>query len=164
MTTEYQHGRYVPAHTSDTGKSAMTYKRPCCCPQQRTAVRASLYRAIHFVRKGAKAGPIALDYGAGDNDTPVARHNRPGGRPWVVISKTPGEPASGCKRSTRLPCSHVCGGRAANTAQKSNQMMKTTLSLTSDRCGAERNVLRRIRLPSTVAETGEMPYGTTNTF
>ena len=47
-------------------------------------------------------------------------------------------------------------------AQKSNQTMKTTLSLTSDPCGAERNVLRRIRLPSTVAETGEMPYGTTN--
>ena len=56
------------------------------------------------------------------------------------------------------------GGRAANTAQKSNQMMKTTLSLTSDRCGAEHPVLRRIRLPSTVAETGEMPYGTTNIF
>lgn len=131
-------------------------------PFVRAAVYACLRRAIHFVRKGAKAGSFAFDYGAGDNDTPVARHNRPGGRPWVVISKTPGEPASGCKRSTRLPCSHVCGGRAANTAQKSNQMMKTTLSLTSDPCGAERNVLRRIRLPSTVAETGEMPYGTTN--
>lgn len=43
-------------------------------------------------------------------DTPVARHVRPGGRPRVVISKTPGEPVSGCKRSARLPCSHVCGG------------------------------------------------------
>ena len=119
-----------------------------------------LRRAIHFARKGAKAGSFAFDYGAGDNDTPVARHNRPGGRPWVVISKTPGEPASGCKRSTRLPCSHVCGGRAANTAQKPNQTMKTTLSLTSDRCGAELGALRRIRLPSTADETGEMPYGT----
>ena len=77
-----------------------------------------LRRAIHFARKGAKACSFAFDYGAGNNDTPVARHNRPGGRPWVVISKTPGEPASGCKRLTRLSCSHVCGGRAANTAQK----------------------------------------------
>lgn len=123
-----------------------------------------LRRAIHFARKGAKAGSFAFDYGAGDNDTPVARHNRPGGRPGVVISKTPGEPASGCKRLTRLPCSHVYGGRAANTAQKSNQTMKTTLSLTSDPCGAERSVLRRIRLPSTADETGEMPYGTTTVF
>lgn len=27
LTTAYQHGRYVPAHTSDAGKSAMTCRR-----------------------------------------------------------------------------------------------------------------------------------------
>ena len=76
-------------------------------PFVRAAVYACLRRAIHFVRKGAKAGSFAFDYGAGDNDTPVARHNRPGGRPWVVISKTPGEPVSGCKRTSSpvvFPC------------------------------------------------------------
>ena len=56
---------------------------------------------------------LCHDYGAGDNATPVARHNRPSGRPWVVISKTLGEPVSGGKRPVRLPCSHVHGGRAA---------------------------------------------------
>ena len=77
-----------------------------------------LRRAIHFARKGTKAGSFAFDYGAEDNDTLVARHNRPGGRPWVVISKTPGEPASGCKRLTRLPCSHVCGGASCKYGTK----------------------------------------------
>lgn len=79
---------------------------------------ASLRRAMHFARKGDEATSFAFDHGVGDNDTPVARHVRPGGRPRVVISKTPGEPVSGCKRPARLPCSHVRGGRAANTAQK----------------------------------------------
>ena len=118
LTIAYQHGRYVPAHTSDTGKSAMTCRRPYVFPPRRTDICVSLRRAIHFARKEDQAGFFAFDYGAGDNDTPVARHTRPGGRPRVVISKTLGEPASGCKRSTRLPCSHVRGGRAANTAQK----------------------------------------------
>ena len=34
-----------------------------------------LRRAIHFARKGTKAGSFAFDYGAEDNDTLVARHN-----------------------------------------------------------------------------------------
>ena len=96
----------------------MTCRRPYVFPPRRTDICVSLRRAIHFARKEDQAGFFAFDYGAGDNDTPVARHTRPGGRPRVVISKTLGEPASGCKRSTRLPCSHVRGGRAANTAQK----------------------------------------------
>lgn len=138
MTTAYQHGRYVLAHTSDTGENAMTCRRPRCCPPWGSSV-CQPAPSEPVCPKKSRSGLFRHDYGAGNNDTPVARHNRPGGRPWVVISKTPGEPASGCKRSTRLPCSHVCGGRAANTAQKTNQTMKTTLSLTSDPCGAERD-------------------------
>jgi len=30
LTIAYQHGRYVPAHTSDIGKSAKTCRRPHC--------------------------------------------------------------------------------------------------------------------------------------
>ena len=92
----------------------------------------------------------------------VCPHVRWAGRPWVVISKTLGEPVNGLSTASlpawfpRLP-----GGELQIRRIKIHYFIQIAVDGESVRRSFK---LRRIRLPSTADETGEMLYGTTNVF
>ncbi|WP_303095238.1 hypothetical protein, partial [Ruthenibacterium lactatiformans] len=60
----YQHGRYVPVHTSDTGENAMTCRPQHCRLPWRTVVLWSA-PSDPFCPKKSRSGLFRHDYGAG---------------------------------------------------------------------------------------------------